>query len=54
LFKESDETQTTQSGLVHGFHVAIEKPAIGPVGMTAVDFIILIDPENMKLSGCNA
>ena len=31
--------------------MAIEKPTIGPVGMTAMDLIILVDPEDMELPG---
>ena len=32
----------------------IKKPAIGAVGMTAVNLIILIDSKDMKLPGSNA
>lgn len=51
LIEQSDESQTTQSGLVHRFDMAIEEPAVGTIGMAAVDLIILIDPKDMELSG---
>lgn len=49
LIEQADETQSTQSGLVHRFDMAIEEPSVGTIGVTAMDLIILIDAEDMEL-----
>ena len=54
LIEQSDESQTAQSGLVHRFDMAIEEPPVGTIGMTTVDLIVLIDSEDMELSGGDA